>query len=173
MFVFSTRNSYLLINEHYLLVIQPLVFLTAAIPAALVAINVSEHRPMERRVPAWVGTHVRAAKRRHGGRFFESTTHIRKKVFTTLHCNRRPFQSLAHPVPKSSPYPPFQTKPGGGLTLELDGNVHYSSLKRVVLCAFTVDIWWLPSVRHSGWRSRMRARQPDSFNDCRYGTCLS
>ena len=108
-------------NEHYLLVIQPLVFLTAAIPAALVAINVSEHRPMERRVRAWVGTHVRAAKRRHGGRFFESTTHIRKKVFTTLHCNRRPFQSLAHPVPKSSPYPPFQTKPGGGLTLELDG----------------------------------------------------
>ena len=110
-------------NEHYLLVIQPLVFLTAAIPAALVAINVSEHRPMERRVRAWVGTHVRAAKRRHGGRFFESTTHIRKKVFTTLHCNRRPFQSLAHPVPKSSPYPPFQTKPGGGLTLELDGTV--------------------------------------------------
>ena len=112
-FVFSTRNSYLLINEHYLLVIQPLVFLTAAIPAALVAINVSEHRPMERRVRAWVGTHVRAAKRRHGGRFFESTTHIRKKfsqLYTVTDARSKVWLTLFQ---SQAPTPLSKLSPGG------------------------------------------------------------
>ena len=97
-------------NEHYLLVIQPLVFLTAAIPAALVAINVSEHRPMERRVRAWVGTHVPRSDATEvasskvlpifGKKFSQlyTVTDARSKVWLTL------FQSQAPtPLSKLSP----------------------------------------------------------------------
>ena len=100
-------------NEHYLLVIQPLVFLTAAIPAALVAINVCLRASPDGASRACVGGHARAAKRRHGGRFFESTTHIRKKfsqLYTVTDARSKVWLTLFQ---SQAPNPLSKLSPGG------------------------------------------------------------